>query len=151
MFNVIYAKYHKHIFNFAMKLSRNYEIAEEATQDTFLVLHQKLDIIKIEYLPAYLFGTCRNVLYTKGRKDLRESGIMPHDVVSNEKLAERIVEEDYMDTKIEKFLSSITSIERTVFYLKNFEKLAYKEIAAILSLSVRTVARIVARLKLNFV
>lgn len=59
-FDDIYARYADSVFRFAWRLVGRRDIAEEIAADAFLALHEHMDTIDVDQLPAWLFTVARH-------------------------------------------------------------------------------------------
>lgn len=71
-YRLIFQKYHKKVFRYALKFLHNYEDAEEITNDTFSRAFRKVENIKnSEKLLGYLYRIAQNLALNRKRNDNR--------------------------------------------------------------------------------
>ena len=72
-FGVLYEKYHRSLYHFALKLSKNPHEAEELAQSVFITVWETRKTIDPEkFFSAYLFSITRNRFYDMLRKRVTE-------------------------------------------------------------------------------
>ena len=136
------------VFYYFLKKTRSEEDARDLLQTTFLRLWQYRSSLNEDYsLDQHLF----NIAYTVYVDALRrQQKVMRIDhALSNEapSAAEAIdpIEQKEMDHRLQALLEQLPAERKKVFILHRLEGYSYKEIAAELSISVKTVDNHVAR------
>lgn len=142
-FDVIFWQYNKHVYNFIYSLIPEYTLAEDLTQNVFLKIWEKHDVINPEQnFESYLFTIARNSVYDETKKRLTSlqyyDSLEEEDLLVNSKIEEKL-DEELLHKFLIKILKELLPARLEIFRLSRFEHLSYKEIAEKLSLSERTV------------
>jgi RNA polymerase sigma-70 factor (ECF subfamily) len=142
-FEIIFRKYYSILCNYAYKILKDIDAAEEIIQDLFFNIWEKRHTTTIEssvrsYLYKSTYNRCMIILRQKSVQNkyaiyLKEQGrpaeYDPSEEIDSEELA-RV---------IDKTLEELPERRRKIFSLSRFEGLKYHEIAKKLSLSVKTI------------
>ena len=123
----------------ALRYVKHAEIAEDVVQDCFIKLWEKKDELKISgNITAYLARMVRNksLDYIK-KKKLQTTEL--NETYQAGFIAENTLETADLQSKIDKTLDNLPEKCRQVFVLSRFEEMSYKEIAAELDISKKTV------------
>ncbi len=145
-FELLFNEHYLPLCRFALKITGQPDVAEDIVQEQYVYLWEHRSAIrKRESLPSYLYTAVRHRTYSylKSRTarlsrigDVEdEAASMPitiPDPLTN-------LENQELGQLLERALESLPEKCRSVFTLKKFEGLSHKEIAAILSISVKTV------------
>ena len=146
-FERIFKKYHLPLFLYARKFVENEDLALDLVQDVFMTLWEKKRMdMNEEYLKAFLFHALRNNCLNHLK---HEAVIQKHKEVCLASLAlteleyyksgeQSLIEKEDKD-KIDKAISSLSTVHREVIELSRFEGLKNKEIAERLNIPLRTV------------
>lgn len=131
-FDAIYSKYLKEVFQFLLKLSRNPDIAEELTQETFSIAFQKLDrfrgtckisvwlcqIAKHEYYAYYKahkkYVSVDDVQEIQASKDVEQEVLLKMDSI-----------------RIHEVLHGLSEPYKEVFTLRVMGELSYQDISGL--------------------
>jgi len=142
-FAFLYAKYHRQLYYFALRLSKNQHEAEELVQSVFVTVWEtrnKLDINKS--FSAYLFSIARNRFYDMLRNHVIEENytdyLLHQDNHTSDEL-EKQIEDNEINGIIHKLLQQLPERRREIFMLHRFENKTYKQIAEKLQISENTV------------
>ena len=124
------------LFRLALSITKNKEDAEDVVQDVFLHVWKKNDWKEIENLEAYCFRSTRNRALDKIRLKENQFESLPDqlDFPIPENI-EQIVEAQEQIDLIEKWLTSLSEKQQTIFRLREVEELSYKEIALVLNIT----------------
>ena len=161
-FEKLFYYYHSKIKRFALAITRNNELAEEATSDLFVnIWKNRTSLLEIENLNSYLYISIKNIALRKISQNKQQFDVLemthldlsditpsPEDILLNKEIIKHIDEA----------INSLPQRCRTIYRLAKQDGLRYKEIASILNLSVKTidaqmaiaVKRITKALKYNF-
>ena len=150
-FELVFEKYHRKVYTFALRNFRNKEDAEEAVQDVFYNLwkdRRKLEDVKEP--EAWIFSIVLNIIRKHFRKLATEkkylntvSGSLPENDSST------LAEVEYRDLleKTERIIENLPPRQRDIFLLSRKESMSNPEIAEKLGISVRTVDNQLSRAK----
>lgn len=138
-FNIIIQKYHKHLINFIIKYVKNYEVAEDLAQDTFVYILINKKEYDFKYsLKSYLFtiAKCRALNYLKKKNNkiiLDESYIDTYEVEDfyNDMDTNLIKKENYK--LLYKNLKKLKQDYQIAIYLADFQGFRYDEISKVLN------------------
>lgn len=131
-FGEIYTLFLKQIFRYIYFSTRNYELAQDLTQNTFFKAWRALPSISISRgsFRAFLFTIARNLIidWTRRKKEL------PLETIENfpsfEDPEEDVVRKEVREIVLQA-LSKLTEDERQLITLRFFEELEYGEIAKV--------------------
>ena len=128
-FDKIYQKYVREVFKFLLRLTRDYKLAEELTQETFVRAFIKIDTFNGKSkLTVWLCQIGKNLYFDYLSFSKRFSNI---DSVKecDSKIS---LEDNYIDKNttemIHQILLQLTDPYKTVFIYKVYLELSYKEI-----------------------
>lgn len=121
------------IFRFALKQLRNPDDAKEIVQITFEKLWMKRDTVQIDTAKSYLFTTAYHSMVDAWRvqkptEDVETLSPAKHPTT------EALAYDGLMET-LEKALSQISQIQKTVILLRDYEGYSYAEIGEITGLN----------------
>lgn len=139
-FQILYSRYFRKLFAYAMALVKDQQIAEDLLQELFVGLWEKREVLVIENLGAYLKTALKNKIiniykrnkYVDLDEDIIASFSSPDSI--EDKLQENDLEKEFHST-----LNRLPQRCRNVFYLSRIKMYQNKEIAEELNISVRTV------------
>lgn len=121
------------IFRFALKQLRNADDAKEIVQITFEKLWIKRNTVHMETAKSYLFTTAYHSIVDvwraqKPTEDIETLSYAKHPAASAQAY-------DGLKESLEKALSKISEIQRTVILLRDYEGYSYTEIGEITGLN----------------
>jgi len=139
-FTILFNKYKKRIYNYALKMLGDKMRADDVVQDVFIKLFENFNNIhNKQSIQFWLFKTARNEMMgflrsTKTKKFISESlDIEDVEIENKISLAEEI-ENKELNKLILNELENMSEDFREVFVLKEYSGLSYKEIASLLSI-----------------
>ncbi|MGE0090069.1 MAG: RNA polymerase sigma-70 factor [Bacteroidales bacterium] len=143
IFEQLFRLYYKQLCSFANKYLQSYDSAEEVVQDIFYQIWKKRNEINIKTsLKSYLFTSVKNNCLQQLRVhnlDLKyENYYKSHYNEESIDPSEELRAKE-LDTIISKALSSLPEKCRQIFEMSRNDGLKYHEIAAKLSISIKTV------------
>ena len=140
----IYRHFYPNLFQYALKIGKSVDLAEDAIQDTFLYLWQhRKEIGSIQSLQNYLFRSLRNTCFKliQKRKNLHsleevsaqiQFTILPEDL--------NLTEIDQQKKQqIKEALTNLSPRQREIILLKFFNNLDYEEIGEVLDINYQSV------------
>lgn len=145
LFEVLYDRYSKLIYNKCYGFVRNEDEAKDLTQDIFLKLFVKLSTFKkrskfSSWLYAFTYNRCVNYITRNTSKKLEKqySDLDVGDVENLPDLSDTFDDEvDFLEMKVEKLnkvLECISPSDRMILLLKYKDMLSIKEIETVLDL-----------------
>ena len=142
------------LFRFSYSFVKSKEVAQEIISDVFIKLWQIRDQLKtIENLKSYLFGITKNISLNHLARASKNLSIQLDDIDLDEIDIQSAIEfkspEDLYVSKetikcITQAIRSLPSQCQIIFSLVRIEGLKYKEVAALLNISVFTVRNQIA-------
>lgn len=119
------------IFRFAMKSVRDTNTANDLVQDTFLRLWQHVSDVDFERVKSYLFRIAHNLMIDYFRKNKRNADF---ELVNQNQYS---YFHEYTDIKeqLDKAISTLPQIQKTVLMLRDYEGYSYDEIGEIAGLN----------------
>ena len=135
-FNVLYEKYHRALYHFSLRLSKNTHEAEELVQSVFVTVWETRQTIDpSKSFSAYLFNIARNRFYDMLRRRVVESCyadyILHQDQPEMDDDLEKQLEDRETNEIIQKLLQQVPERRKEIFRLRHEEDLSYKQIAEI--------------------
>ena len=162
-FNELVLKYQNQVFDHASRLLGNCDIAEDITQDAFVLAFRKIYQYRGGSFRAWLLKIATNLAYSEMRTWKREPfhGLesLDKDGETNESPywmndqnpgPEEEVEIGELRETLECALSQLPAIYRVAVSLINIHGLDYKEAASIMGVSIGTVKSRLARGRMQF-
>lgn len=139
----IFKQYYPKLFRFAYNLIRERTQAEDAVQEVMMNIWNKRQSIKIsESLNAYLYMSVRNnclrAMSKNERKYWLDEGMEDDNRFAVDNASDLLHSKD-LKGKINDAIELLPPKCALVFKLSRFEEKSYKEIAAMLDISVKTV------------
>lgn len=130
-FEELYHRYKRHIYTFCLKLTGDRSLAEDATHDTFLRMHQSIKTLSDpRLLRSWLFTIARNGVFKMLRKQQRNGSLDEETVWTSETPLTRI-EESETSSIIAACMNALKAEYKEVLFLREYEQRSYEEIAAI--------------------
>ena len=130
-FAVIYERYKRRIFLFCFQLSADRLLAEDATQDTFIKMHQSIHTLHdLSVFRSWLYTIARNQVYKLLHKQ-KSNGRLTDELVwlgDHPDIALEVSEEREI---IAQCINALKPEYREVLTLREYEQLSYSEIAVI--------------------
>ena len=144
-FRQVYVYFYKRLYQFAYALVKTREPAEEIVEDVFVrVWQQRETVISIQNLRVYLYAAVKNSALNYLSQKARQSITEPFDhihigVEGSAGTPEQILITAEMHQKIQRAVEALPPRCKMIFKLVREDGLKYKEIAAILNISVNTI------------
>lgn len=144
-FRELYRTFHKRLHYFAFALIKTREAAEEIVEDVFIRLwNQRETITGIHNLKIYLYTATKNTALNYLSKKARESMVEPFDDIDITLQETGISPEQIMITaetyqRIRQAVEALPPRCKMIFKLIREDGLKYKEVSAILNISINTI------------
>jgi RNA polymerase sigma-70 factor (family 1) len=136
----IFRQYYQGLCNYANMWLKDMDNAEEVVQNTFVKLWEKRDQLNIDSsVKSYLYKAVYHAALNEIKhKKIKEDylNMQKHEQVMEPETKGNMRE---LEQKIEKALLNLPEQCRLIFRMSRFEELKYREIAAILNISIKTV------------
>jgi len=144
-FQELVSLYQKRIFLLAFSFFRNREDAMDIVQETFMRLYQKIHTFREgQNFQSWIFQVAKNLCidhYRKNRSKRKEWASDQNIEEMNFSSQDRDDSHQAVDLKMifSRCLEKLAEKQRTVFVLKHYNQLKYREIAQVLNISPGTV------------
>lgn len=126
-FEEIYNRYMKDVYKYILALSRNSDVAEEITQETFFKALKSIDKFKGECkLSVWLCQIAKNTYYSYCAREKRKSEHMHEDLIFS--VEDEVVSSDTA-FELHKRLHNLPEPYKEVFSLRVFGELPFAKIA----------------------
>jgi RNA polymerase sigma factor (sigma-70 family) len=138
---------------FSFCLLKSHQLAEEVASDVLFILWQRrLDLLLVKNVYAYSFIIARNLSLNVIKKNLKADTLslddLSVDIFLDNDTPEQILISTELKIKIEQTVNQLPPKGKLVFKLIKEDGLSYKDVAEILSISVKTVdAHLVSAVK----
>lgn len=142
-------------YRLVWRLLRRFGVPEsavdDATQQVFLVIAERLDEIRPESERSFAFGTALRVAQTLRRKAAREAPELdPEQRMAPEPLPDELSDQRRARERLDRILDALPDELRSVFVLFELEGMTSPEIAAVSGLALGTVASRLRRAREQF-
>lgn len=141
-FQAVFNAYYNSLCNYAFHYVKNAAISEDLVQEIFLKIWQdRPELILSDSIRFYLFTAVRNNAISHLRRE-KNTGLLRWDEQDVREVPERRGEVDSQEEfewLLQKAIDRLPPKCREVFLLSRISKLTYKQIAASLDISVKTV------------
>lgn len=143
-FEDLFRQNYADLCRYALKLTRNEQVAEEVVQEVFISFWERRHSIAITHsVKSYLLSSVRNrsINYLKLQlpKDNRKEDIDDHHIILTASGGASGMEYDELYQQVQQAIDQLPEKCKAIFILSREEGLTYKEIAEQLSLSLKTV------------
>lgn len=154
-FDKIVVKYKDMVFNVCIKMVRNYDDALDVSQNVFISLYRHVKDFRGEsLLSTYLYRICMNMSKNRLRAKARlrrrepysldtpletENGPVVRQIDSHAPNPRQELAEKERQDMVRDAVDELKPEQKEVLVLKEFERLKYTEIAAVLSIDIGTV------------
>jgi RNA polymerase sigma factor (sigma-70 family) len=124
----------RNIFRFVFKNLKDKEASEDLVQDCFLKLWQNRASVDSSKIKSWLFSVAHHATINFAKAEARKTGL---DNTEKTLISTGSSSDSQSDLKeiIEKSLQELTSLQRSIILLRDYEGYNYKEIGEILQLS----------------
>ena len=144
-FEKIYNYYHKKLISFSNNYTKSKELAEEVVEDVFVKLWFKREnVAQIENLNVYLYTSIKhqslNAISKEARRVVTELlEITEFDVHSEHNTPHDLLVTSELMQSVQSAINTLPPRCKLIFQLVREDQLKYKEVAAILNISVNTI------------
>ena len=126
-FSEVYELYFKDVYKYALSLSRDAQIAEEVTQETFFKALKSIDSFRGQCkLYVWLCQIAKNTYFTMHSRDKRQ-GILSEEPADWENLEEKLLTKESA-FEIHRILHALEEPYKEVFSLRTFGELPFRQI-----------------------
>ncbi len=155
----IYDSFARKVLNFVYRMVHSLEEAEDLTQETFVVVYQKLGTLQdSDKFEAWLFRIARNFIYQRYRKRApaavsidapSEDGRLVTELVDGRKNPDEEYQAQELEGVIANVIADLPEKYREVFVLSALQHLSYQQIANIVGRSISSVKTDIHRARLE--
>ena len=132
-FEEVYSKYYQSIYRYILSLSKNPNIAEEITQETFYKALKNINKYNPEYkMLTWLCNIAKNTYYSIYKKDKRFEELLDNTPVNEKEIINRIIDSE-TNEEILKIVHKLEEPYKEVFTLRIYGDLSFKQIGSIFS------------------
>ena len=143
-FEVLYQNYSHEIYRKLVKMVKNITLAEELTQDVFVKLWNKREVIHIDKpFRYYLLTLTNNIVVDFYRKAARERKFQDEIIAASTELYNPTEDQIYYKESKELMDNAIDSLpaqQKLVFTLCKIEGKSYEEVSKLLGISTSTIS-----------
>lgn len=139
-FTILFNKYKKRVYNYALKMLNDQMQADDTVQNVFIKLFENLgNIYNKQSIQFWLFKTTRNEILTlfrnRGIKQLYTNAVDLEEVeIESPQLVSDEIENKELNKLILNELNNMNEDFREVFVLREYSGLSYKEVASLLEI-----------------
>ena len=143
-FESLYHTYSKEIYRKFLKMVKDISLAEELTQDVFVKIWNKRNVINIDQpFRYYLLTLANNIVNDFYRKAARERKLQDEIIAASSELYNPTEEQIfYKESKefLDKAIESLPAQQGLVFKLCKIEGKSYEEVSQLLGISTSTIS-----------
>ncbi|MDY2587536.1 RNA polymerase sigma factor [Winogradskyella aquimaris] len=142
LFERLYKKHSKNLHDFLYYKFGDHLNPRDQVQEAFIKLWQNCKKVSPEKAKSFLFTTANNLMLNAvaHRKVVLKYNKLPQKKSTNESPEFVLQEKEYQE-KLQKAISKLTEAQRVAFLMNRVEGKKFKEIAAILDISVKAVEK----------
>ena len=138
-FEALVDRYEKKIFNVALRVTDNYDDAEDVSQSAFIKAYEKLDTFDSKYK---FFSWLYRIVVNESLNfvnQLQRFEKLDDSYASKERTPEEYFDQIVAKNAVQEALMNLSLEHRVVIVLKHFQNLSYDEISFVLDLPEKTV------------
>lgn len=143
-FEALYNSYSKEIYRKLLKMVKDITLAEELTQDVFVKIWNKREVITLEKpFRHYLLTLTNNIVNDFYRKVARERSLQDEIIAASTELYNPTEDQIYYKESKELMDAAIDSLptqQKLVFQLCKIEGKSYEEVSNLLGISTSTIS-----------
>lgn len=141
--NLLFQENYKKIFFLSIKMLKNYEDAEDATQEIFMKAYQNIDKFKQKSkLFTWLYRIALNHIYNFSNKKRNVKNLNEKNqnfYIRTNETPEKVLYEKELYNKLNEIIDELSPKQKEVFLLRYYNGLKFNEIAKILKKSLGTI------------
>jgi len=143
-FESLYQNYSREIYNKLVKMVKNVTLAEELTQDVFVKVWNKREVITIDQpFRYYLLTLTNNIVNDFYRKAARDRKLQDEIIAASTELYNPTEEQIYYKESkelMDQAINSLPSQQKLVFQMCKIEGKSYEEVSKLLGISTSTIS-----------
>jgi len=143
VFELIFSRYHKRIYNFCLHLYQSPEEARETVQKVFVALwEQRTQVDENKSIASYLYAIARYMVYNEFKQQVYKRAAYDY-LIANSSDFSNTTKDEVLYNELLSFLESVIERlpdrQREIFKLSRFKGLTYGQIANQLNITENTV------------
>ncbi|MDP4270554.1 MAG: sigma-70 family RNA polymerase sigma factor [Bacteroidota bacterium] len=142
-FEKLYQKYSAKLYNSISLLLHNKSIAKDITQNCFLIVWEKRNLLNPDKsFPAYLYTIARNLVYKETERQVLNTKFIETSLNHLETFEDNTIENlnnTYLEEYLNNLVNELPCTPQKIFILKKDNELTNKEIATQLEITERAV------------
>ena len=143
VFELIFSRYHKRIYNFCLHLCQSPYEAQETVQKVFVALwEQRVQVDENKSITSYLYTIARYMVYNEFRQQVYKKAAFDYLIVNSSDFT-NTTKDEVLYNELLSFLESVIERlperQREIFKLSRFKGLTYRQIANQLNITENTV------------
>ncbi|MGB0431679.1 MAG: RNA polymerase sigma-70 factor [Bacteroidia bacterium] len=139
-FEKVFKTYYEPLCRFAIGYLKDADASEELVQQVFFNYWERHDQIDINTsIKSYLFQSVRNTALNSLKHEQVKAMAKVELTKNDDYETQYVVEENELSHRIETAITKMPTERQKIFKMSRFEELKYKEIAAELNISIKTV------------
>jgi RNA polymerase sigma-70 factor (ECF subfamily) len=138
-FEILVNRYQKSIFNIVLRITRDYDEAEDITQNVFIKIYENLSNFKMNFQFSswiYRIAVNESLNSLKVRKVYEP---LNNTATPSFESSQNREDSNKLQFKLQRAIAALDPSYRVVIILKHFQECSYKAIATILELPEKTV------------
>ena len=141
-FRKYYDLYYEPLCHFLSFYTQDITIIEDILQEVFLKLWENREEIEIQYIKTYLFHAAKNKVLNYLRDEQNRHYLLENwfNQQKQERQGKECFDIEQFTLLLNNIINQLPEKCREIFLLSRQEKLTYKQIAARLNISIKTVA-----------
>jgi len=143
-FESLYQNYSREIYSKLVKMVKNVTLAEELTQDVFVKVWNKREVITIDQpFRYYLLTLTNNIVNDFYRKAARDRKLQDEIIAASTELYNPTEEQIYYKESkelMDQAINSLPSQQKLVFQMCKIEGKSYEEVSKLLGISTSTIS-----------
>jgi RNA polymerase sigma-70 factor (ECF subfamily) len=144
-FEKIFHEHYSPLCNFAVKIVNDFDIAEEIVQDLFVQLLENKSLDKVEFIDRFLIRSVKFKCIDFLRKKQTSNHVAFEQLTESDLVSENIESEEELHALFDYLIANLPPKTKEVFLLVRQSGLSYKEVAAKLKISDKTVENQMSR------
>jgi RNA polymerase sigma-70 factor (ECF subfamily) len=144
-FEKIFHEHYSPLCNYAAKIVKEYDLAEEIVQDLFVHLLEKNSLEGVEHVDRFLLRSVKFKCIDFLRKQKKSNQVVFEHLLQTDVLENEISSEEEVEALFDYLVAKLPPKTKEVFLLVRQSGLSYKEAAAQLHISDKTVENQMSR------
>lgn len=145
-FSILFNRIYTRLIKFALYYVKNYQSAEDVVSDVFINFLKKSNKKPIDNVEAFFYTAVRNQSLKYIRKNKFQSGLITgasqedYEIPSSSRPDQDLMDKELYEI-ISKAVNKLPTQRRVIFEMVKYDRLKYKEVGNILTISQKTVEK----------